>query len=171
MSRGFPSMTALLGLLAIAGYQNRDKIAEMLRGAGQNKPGTNEQGGIGGFLGQLVSGAPAPEEFSVVGWANSWSNSSRPVRAKPQNLGSTPGPTNRARLRNLSGRLVPKCWKRCRGKRACPATSWSQDFAANSPMQLISTRHKAGSRRKPRFRAHGERWATVAIKQKLSSVA
>ena len=38
MSRGFPSMTALLGLLAIAGYQNRDKITEMLRGAGQNKP-------------------------------------------------------------------------------------------------------------------------------------
>ena len=29
MSRGYPSMTALLGLLAIAGYQNRDKIAEM----------------------------------------------------------------------------------------------------------------------------------------------
>ncbi len=25
MSRGLPSMTALLGLLAIAGYQNRDK--------------------------------------------------------------------------------------------------------------------------------------------------
>lgn len=33
MSRGFPSMTALLGLLAIAGYQNKDKIAELLRGA------------------------------------------------------------------------------------------------------------------------------------------
>ena len=27
MSRGFPSMTALLGLLAVAGYQNREKIA------------------------------------------------------------------------------------------------------------------------------------------------
>ncbi len=27
---GFPSMTALLGLLAVAGYQNRDKISEML---------------------------------------------------------------------------------------------------------------------------------------------
>jgi hypothetical protein len=25
MSRGFPSMTALLGLLALAGYQHRDK--------------------------------------------------------------------------------------------------------------------------------------------------
>ena len=36
MSRGFPSMTALLGLLAIAGYQNRDKIAEMLGGVRQS---------------------------------------------------------------------------------------------------------------------------------------
>ena len=54
MSRGFPSMTALLALLAIAGYQNKDKIAEMLRGAGPNKP--DEQGGIGGWLGQLRLG-------------------------------------------------------------------------------------------------------------------
>ena len=38
MSRGYPSMTALLGLLAIAGYQNRDKIAEMLRGGAQPNP-------------------------------------------------------------------------------------------------------------------------------------
>ena len=56
MSRGFPSFTALLGLLAIAGYQNRDKIAEMLRGGGQNKPGGEEQGGIGGLLAQLGLG-------------------------------------------------------------------------------------------------------------------
>ena len=55
MSRGLPSMTALLGLLAIAGYQNRDKIAEMLGGLGQNKPGADGQGGIGGLLGQLGS--------------------------------------------------------------------------------------------------------------------
>ena len=32
MSRGFPSMTALLGVLAVAGYQNRDKLAELLGG-------------------------------------------------------------------------------------------------------------------------------------------
>ena len=54
MSRGFPSMTALLGLLAIAGYQNRDKIAEMLRGTKQPTQGAG-QGGIGGLLGQLSS--------------------------------------------------------------------------------------------------------------------
>jgi uncharacterized protein YidB (DUF937 family) len=51
MSRGFPSMTALLGLLAIAGYQNRDKIAEVL--GRLSKPGTGGQGGLGGLLGQL----------------------------------------------------------------------------------------------------------------------
>src|SRR5437764_603163 len=55
MSRGFPSMTALLGLLAVAGYQNRDKIAEMLGGKGKSDPAGGEQGGIGGFLGQLSS--------------------------------------------------------------------------------------------------------------------
>ena len=60
MSRGLPSMTALLGLLAIAGYQNRDKIAEMLGGVGQNKPGADGQGGIGGLFSQLgLGGASA----------------------------------------------------------------------------------------------------------------
>ena len=50
MSRGYPSLTAFLGLLAIAGYQNRDKIAEMLRGLDKK---TGGQGGVGGFLDQL----------------------------------------------------------------------------------------------------------------------
>ena len=55
MSRGLPSMTALLGLLALAGYQNRDKLDELLKGAtGNNAPGAgNQQGPVGGFLGNL----------------------------------------------------------------------------------------------------------------------
>jgi uncharacterized protein YidB (DUF937 family) len=54
MSRGMPSMTALLGLLAIAGYQNRDKLAEMLNGAGGGRIGSGgEQPGSGGLLGNL----------------------------------------------------------------------------------------------------------------------
>ena len=72
MSRGLPSMTALLGLLAIAGYQNRDKIAEMLGGLGQggaspapghgagtsSLPGQADAqgGGLGGGLGGLLGG-------------------------------------------------------------------------------------------------------------------
>ena len=57
MSRGMPSMVALLGLLAVAGYQNRGKIAEMLGGQKQEPGGgsgqNNEQGGLGGVLGKL----------------------------------------------------------------------------------------------------------------------
>jgi len=61
MSNGFPSMTALLGLLAVAGYQNRDKIAEYLNGSRQAAPpaaapaGTPPQqaGSPGGLIGVL----------------------------------------------------------------------------------------------------------------------
>src|SRR3954469_21387138 len=53
MSRELPSMTALLGMLALAGYQNRDKISEMLNGLGANKPGGPPQSGLGGLLGGL----------------------------------------------------------------------------------------------------------------------
>jgi uncharacterized protein YidB (DUF937 family) len=42
MSNGFPSMTALLGMLAIAGYQNRDKLGELL--SGQFGGGAGAQG-------------------------------------------------------------------------------------------------------------------------------
>ena len=64
MSRGMPSMMALLGLLAVAGYQNRDKITEMLGGLkqapgsapGDNGPQSHEGGGLGG-LGGLLGGA------------------------------------------------------------------------------------------------------------------
>jgi len=55
MSRGFPSMTALLGLLAIAGYQNRDKLGELLKGATGNATAGagGQQGPLGGLLGNL----------------------------------------------------------------------------------------------------------------------
>jgi uncharacterized protein YidB (DUF937 family) len=56
MSRGFPSMTALLGLLAIAGYQNRDKLAELLRGAQRNPGGVPSQGPQSGSAGGSISG-------------------------------------------------------------------------------------------------------------------
>jgi len=55
MSRGMPSLTALLGLLAIAGYQNRDKLAEMLGGTGSaDRSGEQRQPGLGGLLGNLT---------------------------------------------------------------------------------------------------------------------
>jgi uncharacterized protein YidB (DUF937 family) len=48
-------MTALLGLLAIAGYQNRDKLAELLKGAGAGSPNAaGAQQPAGGLLGNLT---------------------------------------------------------------------------------------------------------------------
>lgn len=65
-SRGYPSMTALLGLLAVLGYQNRDKIADILRNMNQgggaaagDNPAQGQQGGLGnlgGLLGGLSAG-------------------------------------------------------------------------------------------------------------------
>ena len=64
MSRGMPSMVALLGLLAVAGYQNRGKIAEALGGLKQAPASgsghDNQQVGQSGVLrnlGGLLSGA------------------------------------------------------------------------------------------------------------------
>lgn len=53
MSRGFPSMTALLGMLAIAGYQNRDKLAEMFRNATSGQPAAGNKDSPSGMLGNL----------------------------------------------------------------------------------------------------------------------
>ena len=62
MAKGMPSMVALLGLLAVAGYQNRDKLGSVLGGLGGNAGGApnpvgagnaGTQGGLEGMLGGL----------------------------------------------------------------------------------------------------------------------
>ena len=93
MSRGMPSMTALLGMLALAGYQNRDKLLEMFNNAtsGLSKAGSGGQttptqsnlsnvfGGLlgGGGAGSLLGGGlnELLEQFSKNGQgdaAESW---------------------------------------------------------------------------------------------------
>ena len=78
MSQGMPSMTALLGMLALAGFQNRDKIAEMLAGAGSSGSNTGAgQAGLGGLLGSLgglLGGAPGTGGTSGTGGAGNLLN-------------------------------------------------------------------------------------------------
>jgi len=163
MSRGLPSMTALLGMLAIAGYQNRDKIAEMLGGAnkprgdqanaGQGGASTN-QGGLGGLLGQLggaLGGASAGgilsgglgellERFRQNGQgdtADSWVNS---------------GPTSRATPLSSSRRSVPMCWPNWPSRPGYRATSWCRGCAATCPTPSTSTPRRAACRPTPRPR-------------------
>jgi uncharacterized protein YidB (DUF937 family) len=62
-----PSLVALLGVLAVAGYQNRDKLGEMLNGLGTpsnpndpNRPSGSPGdllGNLGSALGGLTSGS------------------------------------------------------------------------------------------------------------------
>jgi uncharacterized protein YidB (DUF937 family) len=91
MNRGMPSLTALLGLLAVAGYQNRDKLAELLRGAGagsSNSTGTQQPlsgllgnlAGVGAGVGGLLNGGIGEllEKFNQTGHgqvAQSWIDS------------------------------------------------------------------------------------------------
>jgi len=58
MSRGLPSMTALLGLLAVAGYQNRDKIAEWLGSSGQAPAAGGTSGARPAQPGAQAGGSP-----------------------------------------------------------------------------------------------------------------
>ena len=60
MAKGSPSLVALLGLLAVAGYQHRDKLGELLNGQGANDPSrdpnrdprvlSGQTGGQGGLM-------------------------------------------------------------------------------------------------------------------------
>lgn len=106
-SRGFPSMTALLGLLAIAGYQNRDKIAEMLRG--QHPPGTPGQpeqqpSSVGGLLTSGLS--ELVDRFRKSGQgetADSWVGTGPNKEIAPQQLEQAIGPDALATLAQQTG--------------------------------------------------------------------
>lgn len=112
MTRGMPSMTALLGLLAVAGYQNRDKIKEMLGGLQQAPAGTqghastggqaSPPGNLGGLLGGggvggLLSGGlrDLVERFRQNGEGNavdSWVNTGANQPLAPNQLEKALGP-------------------------------------------------------------------------------
>jgi uncharacterized protein YidB (DUF937 family) len=57
MARGAPSMTALLALLAVAGYQHRDKLAEIFASATGRRGEPDEAGRAGGQVTSQTGGA------------------------------------------------------------------------------------------------------------------
>jgi uncharacterized protein YidB (DUF937 family) len=104
-------MTALLGLLAVAGYQHRDKIAEILGGIGQSTPGGTGQSGIGGFLGQLsqsLGGASAGGLLSG-GLGELVDRFKQSGHGETAESWSERAPTNRSRRPSSNKLLVPMC--------------------------------------------------------------
>ena len=99
MANKMPSMLALLGLLAVAGYQNRDKISEALNGLKNRAPspdgkpregldgildglggllgGATGSGGLAGGLGDLMDSFKQSGQADV---ADSWVNPSVPTK-------------------------------------------------------------------------------------------
>src|SRR5690348_11144851 len=150
MSRGFPSMTALLGLLAVAGYQHRDKIAEILGGLGQNRPGGTGQSSAGGFLNQLsesLGGASAGgllggglgelvERFKQSGHgetAESWVGTGPNKPVTPPQLEQAIGPEVLETMSKQTGLSRERA---------------AREVVPRTPRRSINTRHKADSRRK-----------------------
>ncbi|MGY4600359.1 uncharacterized protein YidB (DUF937 family)/uncharacterized membrane protein YeaQ/YmgE (transglycosylase-associated protein family) [Bradyrhizobium sp. GM22.5] len=119
MSRGMPSMTALLGMLAIAGYQNRDKLADLFRNAtsGQPSGAKDSLGGMLGNLGGLVGGGGVGsllnsgigellEHFKQNGQgdaAQSWINQGPNREVTPPELQQAIGPDVLQKLQQQTG--------------------------------------------------------------------
>jgi uncharacterized protein YidB (DUF937 family) len=132
MSSGMPSMTALLGMLALAGYQNRDKISEILRGAtpaSSPQPGAGTQpaplGGLlgtlsgmsGGAVGSLLSGGLGEliEKFKQNGQgdiAQSWVSNGPNKEISPPELKQAIGPDVLATLEQQTGLSQPELLSR-----------------------------------------------------------
>jgi uncharacterized protein YidB (DUF937 family) len=118
---GFPSLTALLGLLAVAGYQNRDKIGEWLRGAtppegganpvpgsaGSAQPGQGEGGVLGGLGGLLGGGlGELVDRFKQSGQgqkADSWVRQGPNEEVTPPDLERALGPEIIAAITRQTG--------------------------------------------------------------------
>lgn len=55
MARSTPSLMALLGLVAVAGYQNREKLGQMLNDAQKPRdPNAPQESGMGGLMSDLA---------------------------------------------------------------------------------------------------------------------
>jgi uncharacterized protein YidB (DUF937 family) len=122
MSKGMPSMTALLGLLAVAGYQNRDKISEMIKSATSSAPsvtgtqsaplgnllsnlsgmlgGAGAGGLLSGGLGELLANFKQNGHGDI---AQSWVTNGPNQPISPQDLRQAIGPDVLATLEQQTG--------------------------------------------------------------------
>lgn len=126
MARGMPSLVALLGALAVAGYQNRDKLGGMLNGLGNQPADPNNPnrvstggglgdilGGLGGALGggtagNVLSGGLGDlvDRFRQTGRgdkADSWINTGDNVPVEPSDLEEALGEDTIAELTEKTG--------------------------------------------------------------------
>ncbi len=101
MAKGMPSMLALLGLVAVAGYQNRDKISEALKGAQTPGRTGRSDGGLLGGLGDLMDSFKSAGQSET---ADSWVTPGVPTKGlTPQEVERAIGSENLDELSTRTG--------------------------------------------------------------------
>lgn len=117
MSKSMPSMVALLGLLAVAGYQNRDKLGSMINNAARPADGSSAPSGLMGQLAGLFGGSAGGgslsegltslvNRFQSAGHgalADSWVSTGANAQLHAGDLESVIGPDTLAELERTTG--------------------------------------------------------------------
>ena len=104
MANNMPSLTALLGLVAVAGFQNRDKISDFVKGltggAAAVPAAAAVPGGIGGALGGLLNHFQNNGMGDV---ANSWVGTGANMPINGAQLSQVLGPDMVAKIAATTG--------------------------------------------------------------------
>ncbi len=98
-----PNLTALLGLVAVAGWQNRDKISDFVKGmstGGATSPAAAIPGGLGGALGGLINHMQNNGAGDI---ANSWVGTGSNMPINNSQLGQVLGGGTLAKLAAATG--------------------------------------------------------------------
>ncbi|NNJ77174.1 MAG: DUF937 domain-containing protein [Anderseniella sp.] len=117
MSKGMPSMAALLGMIALAGYQNRDKLIEMFNSAtagsdaasNDGQPTGNSPDAATTGVRDLVDAFRKSGQGSV---ADSWVSSGRNEPIQPAQLEQAIGSDTLDRLVTETGLAKAEILKR-----------------------------------------------------------
>jgi len=98
-----PNLTALLGLVAVAGWQNRDKISDFVNSmttGGATSPAAAIPGGLGGALGGLINHMQGNGAGDI---ANSWVGTGANMPINNSQLGQVLGGGALAKLAAATG--------------------------------------------------------------------
>lgn len=117
MSKGMPSMAALLGMIAVAGYQNRDKLIEMFNSATSGNEASADDGrrtdnnpdAATAGVRDLVDAFRKSGQGSV---ANSWVSSGSNEPIQPSQLEQAVGSDTIDRLATETGLTKAEILKR-----------------------------------------------------------
>lgn len=117
MSKGMPSMAALIGMIAVAGYQNRDKLIEMFNSATTGNEASSNDGQPAGKnpaaatagVRHIVDAFRNAGQGSVV---DSWVSSGRNEPIQPDQLEQAVGSETLDRLATETGLAKAEILKR-----------------------------------------------------------